>query len=154
MAMRLHVRTVGRPDPLYREAALRYRRRLEAMVPVTWEVVPESRRPPALRPREEGRRLFAGVSGIGVLLDGRGQEWSSEELARRLARWLEGGLPVWFLVGGPYGVDDGARGQARELWSLSRLTLPHGLVPVIVLEQLYRAATILAGAPYHHGPSA
>jgi 23S rRNA (pseudouridine1915-N3)-methyltransferase len=86
-----------------------------------------------------------------VLLDERGEQWTSEQLAAFLRGHRDRAVPqVDFLVGDAAGFADADRENADRVWSLSRLTLPHRLVQVIVVEQLYRAGTILAGHPYHH----
>lgn len=84
-----------------------------------------------------------------IALDGRGPEWSSEELSRELDRWLQLGKDLVFMVGGAEGLTEAHLEQANEIWSLSRLTFPHMLVRVIVAEQLYRAFSQLKGHPYH-----
>ena len=101
--------------------------------------------------REEGERLRAAIpSGSRTItLDERGQEWSTVELAERLAGWLRGGRDVSLLIGGPDGLDAGCRARADLEWSLSRLTLPHGLARVLVAEQIYRAWSLLHNHPYH-----
>jgi 23S rRNA (pseudouridine1915-N3)-methyltransferase len=99
---------------------------------------------------DEGRRILSqlGASDIVVALDERGTEHSSRELATRLQQWLSAG-PVSFLIGGPDGFAPEVLQRARERWSLSRLTLPHGLARVLLAEQVYRAVTLNAGHPYH-----
>ncbi|MBS1247465.1 MAG: uncharacterized protein H6R48_254 [Proteobacteria bacterium] len=101
--------------------------------------------------RAEGERLLAAApSGSRrIALDERGQEWSTMELAERLSGWLREGRDVSLLVGGPDGLDATCRDRAERLWSLSRLTLPHPLVRVVVAEQLYRAWSLLHDHPYH-----
>jgi len=101
--------------------------------------------------RAEGERLLAAApSGSRrIALDERGQEWSTMELAERLSGWLREGRDVSLLVGGPDGLDATCRDRAERLWSLSRLTLPHPLVRVVVAEQLYRAWSLLHNHPYH-----
>jgi 23S rRNA (pseudouridine1915-N3)-methyltransferase len=84
-----------------------------------------------------------------VLLDERGTEETSAALARRVARWLERGQDVALVVGGSDGLSDAVRARADEVLALSRMTLPHRLARVVLLEQLYRAMTILRGEPYH-----
>jgi 23S rRNA (pseudouridine1915-N3)-methyltransferase len=74
---------------------------------------------------------------------------STSDLATRLGSWRDEGQRVAFLVGGPEGLADACRARAREQWSLSRLTLPHPLVRILLAEQLYRAWSLLAGHPYH-----
>jgi 23S rRNA (pseudouridine1915-N3)-methyltransferase len=87
-----------------------------------------------------------------VVLDERGRERTTEELAA----WLSGrrhlGRAV-FVIGSDLGVDLSLKKQASELFSLSRLTLPHALARVLLLEQLYRAGDLLVGGPYHRGSS-
>jgi 23S rRNA (pseudouridine1915-N3)-methyltransferase len=101
--------------------------------------------------RAEGERLLAAApSGSRLIaLDERGEFWSTAELADRLADWLREGRDLSLLVGGPEGLDAGCRDRAERLWSLSRLTLPHPLVRVVVAEQLYRAWSLLHHHPYH-----
>jgi 23S rRNA (pseudouridine1915-N3)-methyltransferase len=86
-----------------------------------------------------------------VLLDEAGTQLTSEGLSSRLAGWQSGGSDVAFIIGGPDGVSGECAGRADLQWSLSRLTLPHGLVRVVLAEQLYRAHTLLQGHPYHRG---
>lgn len=86
-----------------------------------------------------------------MLLDEAGEALSTAELASRLTDWLGAGTDLAFVIGGPDGVSDPCRERADFLWSLSRLTLPHGLVRVVVAEQLYRAWSVTAGHPYHRG---
>lgn len=99
---------------------------------------------------EEGRRILTQLrpEEMVVALDERGAEHSSRELAQQLPRWLARGQ-VSFLIGGPDGFAPEVLARAGERWALSRLTLPHGLVRVLLAEQLYRAVSLLAGHPYH-----
>src|SRR5262245_41271179 len=89
----------------------------------------------------------AGASGLRVALDLRGELLSSEALARKLPRWGERGATL--TVGGPLGLHRSVLERADFVWSLSPLTFPHELVRVLVVEQIYRAATIARGVPYH-----
>jgi 23S rRNA (pseudouridine1915-N3)-methyltransferase len=85
-----------------------------------------------------------------VALTERGQEPTSAELAERVGRWQMEGVPgVVFLIGGADGLPAEIERQADERLSLSRLTLPHRLARLVLLEQLYRAFSILRGEPYH-----
>jgi 23S rRNA (pseudouridine1915-N3)-methyltransferase len=84
-----------------------------------------------------------------ICLDVRGEALDTPGLAARLQRWLAGGRDVALLVGGPDGLADECLAAADWRWSLSPLTLPHGLVRVVAAEQLYRAWTVLANHPYH-----
>ena len=100
---------------------------------------------------EEGRRLLAGVGERDrvVALCVEGRAWSTPELARQLGTWRQEGRDVALLIGGPDGLDAACLDRAEVRWSLSPLTLPHALARVVVVEQLYRAWSILAGHPYH-----
>lgn len=107
--------------------------------------------PPARAVEDEGQRLLARMSSDEqvVLLDERGKQMSSQRLAARLASWQEDGRNLTFVIGGPDGVATDCRQRANVVWSLSDLTLPHGLARVLFAEQMYRAASMLAGHPYH-----
>jgi len=99
----------------------------------------------------EARRILALLSPREwpVALDERGEQFSTVELARWLEQQRGVGQPIVFIIGGPDGLAPQVLSRARRLWSLSRLTLPHALVRVVLAEQIYRAAMVLAGHPYH-----
>jgi 23S rRNA (pseudouridine1915-N3)-methyltransferase len=100
---------------------------------------------------DESRRIKERVADaqLTVLLDVDGRQWSSTELAAEIERWRMRGLKdVAFIIGGHLGVSDELKRSADVRWSLSRLTLTHEMARVILVEQLYRAHTILAGVPY------
>jgi 23S rRNA (pseudouridine1915-N3)-methyltransferase len=99
----------------------------------------------------EGERLLAAVphGARRVVLDERGRTLSTRELADCLGEWQASGGDAAFLLGGPDGHVQALRESADLLLSLSPMTLPHGLARVVLLEQLYRVTTILAGHPYH-----
>ena len=84
-----------------------------------------------------------------VALDERGKTWSSVELAQWLGKQLQSGRDLAFAIGGDEGLAPSVREKALLLLSLSKMTLPHRLARLVLLEQLYRAFTILRGEPYH-----
>ena len=84
-----------------------------------------------------------------VALDERGGQYDTVGLAERLGDWLAGGQDLCFVIGGPDGLSAECLAHAAERWSLSKLTLPHGLVRVLLVEQLYRAWALRSGHPYH-----
>ena len=89
-------------------------------------------------------------SSFVVMLDRRGEQVSSEELSQRITKWEnEGRSHITFMIGGPLGFSEDVLPQADFLMSLSKLTFPHDLARLILLEQLYRAFTIKAGTGYH-----
>ena len=99
---------------------------------------------------EAARISSALPSGcVKVVLDERGNLVRTVDLARRIARWREMGRDVAFIVGGADGLAEGVKNAADFVWSLSPLTLPHGLARVVLAEQLYRAHSILHNHPYH-----
>ncbi|MFI5101781.1 MAG: 23S rRNA (pseudouridine(1915)-N(3))-methyltransferase RlmH [Terriglobales bacterium] len=86
-----------------------------------------------------------------VLLDARGKQFSSEELAEFLEREQVNAIPLLFAIGGSDGFSAETRRQAGVMLSLGKMTLPHELARVVLVEQLYRAFTILKNHPYHLG---
>lgn len=100
---------------------------------------------------KEGEAMLASI-GKGeqvIALDVKGKSWSTEQLAEQLATWKMSGANYCLLIGGPDGLAPAALALASVKWSLSPLTLPHPLVRILVIEQLYRACTILQNHPYH-----
>ena len=99
----------------------------------------------------EGERLLAAVPAGGTLLalDERGRSVSTQGLATMLSEWMRDAAHPVFAIGGADGLSDAVKEKAAKLLSLSALTLPHGLVRVVLAEQLYRAWSILAHHPYH-----
>lgn len=84
-----------------------------------------------------------------VLLDERGKQLTSKSLASKLSEWQSDGRDMCFVIGGPDGVSDSVRQRADMMWSLSQLTLPHGMARALLSEQLYRAWSLQTGHPYH-----
>ena len=156
--MRIYLICVGRRMPVWVEAGyLEYARRLPPECTLSLVEIEPMRRGktggPSLAREDEADRILKAIpKGAGVVaLDGRGQGWSTEDLALQLRGWLGGGRDQALLVGGPDGLAETCRKRADQCWSLSRLTFPHPLVRVILAEQLYRAWTVLKGHPYHRG---
>lgn len=84
-----------------------------------------------------------------IALDERGKQFTSLELGDKVGSWQNLGMDVVLIVGGPNGLTDEVRDKANELWSLSKLTLPHPLVRVFLAETIYRGWSIYANLPYH-----
>jgi 23S rRNA (pseudouridine1915-N3)-methyltransferase len=153
--MTLLVLAVGRLRAAYREACDDYLRRLGRYARVEEAEVREASRAPTVERQreEEAARLRARLPGDSnvVALAREGAPWSSEELARRMDGWRVAARPLAFVIGGSHGLAPGFLASAGARWSLGPLTLPHELARVVVVEQLYRAFTILRGEPYHKG---
>jgi len=101
-------------------------------------------------------RFGAASKGAGkstlVLLDSRGKEFSSEQFAKFLGDYQDRNpLPLVFAIGGADGFSAETRSTAQHVIALGKMTLPHELARVVLLEQVYRAFTILTGHPYHSG---
>lgn len=84
-----------------------------------------------------------------IALDNLGSSWTTVQVARQLSSWQELGKSLVFLIGGADGLHPSCRERADQMWSLSPLTYPHPLVRVILVEQLYRAQSLLDNHPYH-----
>lgn len=144
-----------RPPDWIREGFREYARRLPPQLSLTLsEVAPLARdgsqSAEAARRREAVRLRAAVPEGACLIaLDEHGRQWSTAELAARLERWMQEGRDLAMLVGGADGLDPSIIEGADHVWSLSRLTLPHALVPVVLAEQLYRVWSLLNRHPYH-----
>jgi len=99
----------------------------------------------------EGRKILAeiGAADFVVALDEHGEQFTSTALGKKLVDWQNAGRDLTFLIGGPDGLANPCLQRADLCWSLSRLTLPHGLARVLYAEQMYRAWTVSTGHPYH-----
>lgn len=158
MAAQLQCLFVGKcREAALREAAEVYTQKLSRLARCEVALVKDapSALPPAEKSLREGREILARLDPrqVPVVLDERGEGWSSRELAGRLKAWEDAARTPCFIVGGAYGLSDEVRERARAggaLFSLGRITLPHELARVVLLEQLYRAVSINKGLPYHH----
>ena len=157
--LKLWVIAVGHRMPGWIDAAFEdYARRMprEAQIKLI-EIKAEPRHesdhsgPSARLTEPEARRITAAIptDAYRVVLDERGRDSSTRELASRLEKWQMEGRDVAFIIGGADGLHESVAREADWVWSLSRLTLPHALVRVVVAEQLYRAHSILKNHPYH-----
>jgi 23S rRNA (pseudouridine1915-N3)-methyltransferase len=154
--MQLLVSAIGQRMPGWvNEAWKEYARRFPRGLSLELKELTMTRRGRNVNPDQlreaDTASLLASVPGDFrvVALDERGKAWSTRELAQRLERWMQEEQGVCFLVGGPDGLTSECRQTAHDCWSLSRLTLPHPMVRVILAEQLYRAWTVTTNHPYH-----
>ena len=130
-----------------------------ARLPREWkfrlDVIPTVRRQKNDKSRQameaEGERILARLQPGEqvILLDERGRQLDSRGLAGKLSDWQADGRDLCFVIGGPDGLADACKQRADFSWSLSKLTLPHGLARVLFAEQLYRAWSLQTGHPYH-----
>lgn len=99
----------------------------------------------------ESKKLLHAVpqNNLTIALDEHGHEWTTIELAKKISIWQQEQQDISFLIGGPDGWDKDFLKKISLIWSLSKLTLPHQLVRVMVAEQIYRAWSIINSHPYH-----
>lgn len=154
--MLLKVASVGRRMPGWVTTGWQeYARRMPRELPLELQEINPGKRGRnvdiARLRKAEGEALLAAVTPDFriIALDGAGKAWSTAQLARRLAEWMQQGRSCGFLIGGADGLDPACLAAADERWSLGPLTLPHPLVRVVLAEQLYRAWTIISHHPYH-----
>lgn len=158
--MQVQLIGIGERMPAWVDAAVQeYGKRLQRELPVRLVEIPVGGRQrgsaadPSRRQVAEAAAMLAAVTPQAhvVALHGEGQRWSSEQLAAQLERWRMGGRDLTFVIGGADGHDESLLARADQSWSLGPLTLPHMLVRVLVMEQLYRAVSLLGNHPYHRG---
>jgi 23S rRNA (pseudouridine1915-N3)-methyltransferase len=137
------------------EAFADYQQRLSRGMKVELTVLEASRRTATVgrvagRDDESGRMLAVVPAGARIVcLDEHGKQWSTAELSRQLATWMQDGRPISMLIGGADGISEECLQRAEKIWSLSALTMPHPMVRVVLIEQLYRAWSMLNNLPYH-----
>ena len=124
----------------------------EAMVEIV-EIKPDKRaqgkNSTTVQEAEAKRIMDACGRDYLIALDERGAEVTTLQLAERMESWLGNGRDVALVIGGADGLHEDIKSRADWLWSLSKLTLPHGMVRVLLAEQLYRAWTVINNHPYH-----
>lgn len=154
--MKLRVLAIGNRMPAWVSAGFEdYAKRMPREMPLLLqELKPAPRSGSAdvarwMQTEAEHIRAALPRGALSVALDEHGRSFPSRKLADHLGNWRNEGRDVAFVIGGADGLDAGIKSGADLLWSLSPLTLPHGLVRVLLAEQLYRAASILANHPYH-----
>ena len=158
--LNINVICVGKLKEPYLQAACdEYRKRLQGLCKCTVTELPPERLPDAPSPAEiaaalekEGRRILekvpSGAAVIAMCIEGK--HISSEELAQKMAAFAVGGTgTLAFVIGGSFGLSDAVKNAAALRLSVSRMTFPHQLFRVMLLEQIYRALQINAGAKYH-----
>ena len=154
--MKFLVLAVGHRMPAWVTAGFEeYAKRMPREMPVLLKELKPAQRSRAADAgrwlQDEGSRINDAVpaAALRVVLDEHGRGFPTRQLAEHLERWRGDGRDVAFIVGGADGLAPAIKESADLLWSLSPLTLPHGLVRVVLAEQLYRAASLLANHPYH-----
>lgn len=147
--MKITILSVGKEkDDATDDVRRHFETRLLRYVPLEWVYIPHD-----VTKEKEGEKILAMLKrdDYVVLLDEKGKDMKSEMLAELVEnRMVDSVRRMVFVIGGAYGVSGGVEERANYVWKLSSLVFPHMLVRVIVLEQLYRAMTIIKGEKYHH----
>jgi len=154
--MHMRLVAVGDRQPAWIDTAYNdYAARLPRAWKFTLQTIATSKRrkhgDAAAAKQEESERILAALRNNerAVMLDESGKQMTSTDLATKVTGWQSDGRDICFIIGGPDGIDQETLQQAEFRWSLSKLTLPHGLARVLCVEQLYRACALNDGHPYH-----
>lgn len=139
--------TVGKQnDSGVDEMIIDYTKRISRYIQTEWRILPNS------NIEKEGEQILKTASdGEMILLDNRGKELNTLELADLLERkMISGSKNIFFVIGGAYGVSEEVLKRANFVWSLSKLTFPHQIVRLILSETIYRSISVIKKEPYHH----
>lgn len=156
--MKLQFLSIGKPHDNYvRKGIEDFTERINNYYAAEWIIIPSIKNAASLPEPElkknEGKILLAKLDkeDFLVLLDEAGKQLSSEELAQFISQKAMAGIrSIIFLIGGTFGVSDEVKQRANFIWSLSKLVFPHMLVRLILVEQVYRACSIIRNEKYHH----
>ncbi|MBP5716344.1 MAG: 23S rRNA (pseudouridine(1915)-N(3))-methyltransferase RlmH [Bacteroidales bacterium] len=156
--MKIHVVFTGRTTgKLFQEAIADYQSRLSHYVPFSIEEIPDLKNVKSLSEEQQKEReadlLFERMQAgdVLVLLDEKGKEFTSREFSLYLEQKMQTvSRRLVFLIGGPYGFSPRVYEAAQGKISLSKMTFSHQMVRLFLVEQIYRACTIMRGEPYHH----
>ena len=154
--MKFHIIATKSKRPLWAKSAFEnYQQRFDQSIQVKWSGMKSNKNSKSLGKEklmnEEGTKLLNSVNenSIIVSLNKEGIGWSTLKLKQKFDQWVASSKEVSFLIGGPEGLSNKCLDSSHEIWSLSPLTFPHSIVPVIIIEQLYRVWTIEKNHPYH-----
>lgn len=154
--MKIFLIAVGQKMPKWvQEAYQEYAKRLPKSCQLELVELPMAVRGKTAQPEqykaEEAKRIRAVIpkGALLVVLDEHGQQPTTLKFSDRLGQWLESGQDVALVIGGPDGLEKTLIDEAQWKWSLSKLTLPHPMVRVLLAEQIYRAWSVLQNHPYH-----
>lgn len=152
MTITIKLNVIGKEKSVARQSLLsEYMKRIHWDIKITEFVCKESGNS-IHRMREESKLLFSNVAKTSkiIVLDEKGTEYNSKDFAKLLKNFIDNGFSdIIFLVGGAYGHSVETKNKADIVFSLSQLTFSHLLVRILLLEQIYRAYTIINNHPYH-----
>lgn len=154
--MRIRILTITHKTPNWvYDAFNEYHKRLQSFASIELVEISAEKRSASSNETQliqrDSEKMLAALKPhhLKVVLEIKGQQWTSEELAAKLSDWRNQGHSIDFMIGGANGLSSACIESADVKWSLSKLTFPHALVKVLVIEQLYRSYCLLRGHPYH-----
>ena len=154
--MKFHIIAIEGKRPLSAKTAFEdYQQRFDQSIQIKWSGIRPNRNTRSLNKKkrisEEGKKLLKSVKKdtIIIALNKEGVSWTTLQLKEKFNQWVTSSRDVSFLIGGPEGLSEDCLNSSNEIWSLSPLTFPHSIVPIIVIEQLYRVWSIGKNHPYH-----
>tara|TARA_B100000029_G_scaffold462362_1_gene494802 strand:- start:266 stop:733 length:468 start_codon:yes stop_codon:yes gene_type:complete len=154
--MKFHIVAIESKRPLWAKNAFEdYQKRFDQSVQIKWSGIRPGRNSRSLgkkkRISEEGKKLLKSVKKDNTIiaLNKEGASWTTLKLRDEFNQWVTSSNDVSFLIGGPEGLSEECLDCSNEIWSLSPLTFPHSIVPIILIEQLYRVWSIEKNHPYH-----
>lgn len=156
--MKIILLVVGKTNDSWAKTAItEYEKRLKHYLPFVIEVIPDLKSTKSMTEEQVKAREAEFIlewnkpGDLMLLLDEKGNQYSSEDFAGYLQKKMNSGIKnLIFVVGGPYGFSNSVYSECKETISLSKMTFSHQMVRVFFVEQIYRAMTILSGEPYHH----
>jgi len=154
--MRVQIIAVGQKMPTWVDTACAdYLKRLPRELNIQVTTLPlgnrKSKPSIAVLKRQQAEQILKKIpdGSFSIALDEHGKQWSSLKWSQQLERWMGEYSQVNLIIGGPDGLDEKCRAACTQTIALGRMTMPHALVRIVLLEQLYRAWTVLRGHPYH-----
>ena len=156
--MKILLLVIGKTDENYLLDGMdKYRGRLKHYIGFDYEEIPDIKNRKTLSEAQQKKQeaaLILAKLKVGdklVLLDEKGKEYRSMEFAKHLQQQMNSGLKrLVFVIGGPYGFDTSVYNKSQGKISLSKMTFSHQMIRLFMMEQVYRAMTILKNEPYHH----
>ena len=153
MSLKIKIISIGNnPSKSIQDILLKYTSRFDSHFKIELlEIKPEKKfKSVEQKKLQEAQKILKFIDNDFIVsLDENGSTWSSKDLSENLSKWMQNFPKITFVIGGADGLDKKIIEDSNLVWSISKLTLPHNLVKIILVEQLYRASTMLNNHPYH-----
>ena len=148
--MKIHIISVGKIDKMHQALAEKYRKMINCSLTET-EIVYSKKMPQEIIKQYEANLIIKKIPAYYsiIVLDETGKQHSSIEFSKLLQKHMIESQNICFIIGGAYGLDNLLKDQAKMMLSFSKMTIPHQFAKIFLLEQIYRAESIIKGHPYH-----